>query len=196
MQDWEPAGPSFKAACSFPKLTWMPCTAHIIDLFLEDIGKQEWAGELFTWAKGIVKFIKAHHKSLAIFRNKSQLELTQAGDPDCLQSLPATTIMCSSSFALMQLQHALAPIFMHLSAWWCAKMHWRRLWCLQSLKTGYVLAIKVSDALLCQLMQRSHAELKAIIFDTDLELGGELCQEAVMHRHMFKRAKQLVDTVE
>ena len=70
----------------------MRCTAHILDLFLEDIGKQDWAGELFAWAKEIVKFIKAHHKSLAIFRSKSQLELKQAGaTSDGLQTcLPAS----------------------------------------------------------------------------------------------------------
>ena len=141
----------------------MPCTAHIIDLFLEDIGKQEWADELFTWAKGIVKFIKAHHKSLAVFRSKSQLELKQAGAiSHCLQTLHATTFECSSSLALMQLQHALAPISMHSSALWSARMHWRRLWCLRSSKPGYVLAIRVSRAPLCQLMQRCHAELKLL----------------------------------
>ena len=37
---------------------------------------------------------------------------------------------------------------------------------------------------------------EAFMSHTDLELKGELCQEAVMQRHMFKRAKQLVDTVE
>ena len=59
----------------------------MIDLFLGDIGGQDWAGDLFAWAKGIVKFIKAHHKSLAIFRSKSQFELKQAGaTSDCLQT--------------------------------------------------------------------------------------------------------------
>ena len=46
--------------------------------FLEDVGKQEWASDLFTWARHFVKFIKAHHKSLAIFRAKSKLELKQS----------------------------------------------------------------------------------------------------------------------
>lgn len=58
----------------------MPCTAHVVDLFLEDVGKKEWAHELFDWAKIIVKFIKGHHKSLAIFRSKSRVDLKQAGD--------------------------------------------------------------------------------------------------------------------
>ena len=65
--------------CRFPQLTWMPCTAHVMDLFLEDIGKQDWAKELFAWANSIIKFFRAHHKPLAIFRTKSRLELVQPG---------------------------------------------------------------------------------------------------------------------
>ncbi len=64
--------------CRFPKLTWMPCTAHVLDLFLEDVGKQDFASDLFDWARQIVKFIRAHHKPLAIFRSKSKLELKQS----------------------------------------------------------------------------------------------------------------------
>ena len=50
-----------------------------MDLFPEDVGKQDWARELFAWATSIIKFFRAHHKSLAIFRTKSRLDLTQPG---------------------------------------------------------------------------------------------------------------------
>ena len=65
--------------CRFSKLTWMPCTAHVMDLFLDDVGKQDWANELFAWANSTIKFIRAHHKPLAIFHTKSRLELKQPG---------------------------------------------------------------------------------------------------------------------
>ena len=65
----------------FSKLTWMPCTAHVLDLFLEDIGKQEWAKDPFRWAQQIVKFIRGRGKPLAIFRAKSKLELKSSCAP-------------------------------------------------------------------------------------------------------------------
>jgi hypothetical protein len=46
----------------------MPCTAHIIDLFLEDLGKLEPIKDIIADAKAVVKFITNHHFSLALFR--------------------------------------------------------------------------------------------------------------------------------
>ena len=62
-----------------------------MDLFFEDIGKQHWAAELFAWAKSIIKFFRAHHKSLAIFRTKSQLALKQ---PDATSLLSQSSMSC------------------------------------------------------------------------------------------------------
>eukprot|EP00891_Asterochloris_glomerata_P001746 jgi/Astpho2/1746/fgenesh1_pg.00032_%23_73_t len=64
-----------------PELTWMPYTSHVLDLFLEDVGRQKWADELFALAKQIAKFIYAQHKSPAIFPAKSHRGLIAlAGD--------------------------------------------------------------------------------------------------------------------
>lgn len=96
----------------------MPCTAHVVDLFLADIGRQEWAAELFDWAKQIGKFIKSHHKSLAIFRSKSDLELVQPGERLRVSAtMMLTTILLTT---MLQLRHALAPTSMHWNALWYA----------------------------------------------------------------------------
>lgn len=63
----------------FPHITWTPCTAHCLDLLLEDIGKLSWAKDLLREGKDVVQFIMNHHKSLAIFRQHSPLELLRPG---------------------------------------------------------------------------------------------------------------------
>ena len=80
-----------------PKLTWMPYTSHVLDLFLEDVGRQKWADELFALAKQIAKFIYAQHKSPAIFPAKSQLALKQSGATHCHHA------PCLSFVAVLQL---------------------------------------------------------------------------------------------
>jgi hypothetical protein len=52
----------------FPWLTWIGCGTHGLDLFLEDVGKLDWAKEPISEVHELVKFISNHHKSLAIFR--------------------------------------------------------------------------------------------------------------------------------
>jgi selenocysteine lyase/cysteine desulfurase len=64
----------------FPHITWTPCTAHCLDLLLEDIGKLPWAKDLLREGKDIVQFVMNHHKSLAIFRQHSTLELLRPGE--------------------------------------------------------------------------------------------------------------------
>jgi hypothetical protein len=63
----------------FPHIQWTPCTAHIIDLYLEDIGKLEWAAKRIKEAKAIVKLVTLHHAPHAIFRSKATLELVKPG---------------------------------------------------------------------------------------------------------------------
>lgn len=64
----------------FPWITWTPCTPHCLDLLLEDMGKLSWAAEVVSEAKAVVKFITNHHRSQALFREKSAKDLLKPGD--------------------------------------------------------------------------------------------------------------------
>jgi hypothetical protein len=61
-------------------LTWTGCGTHGLDLFLEDVGKLDWAKEPISEVHELVKFISNHHKSLAIFRKHSELQLLRPAD--------------------------------------------------------------------------------------------------------------------
>jgi hypothetical protein len=64
----------------FSWITWTPCTPHCLDLLLEDVGKLPWAAEVVVEGKVVVKFITNHHRSQALFRGKSTLDLLKPGD--------------------------------------------------------------------------------------------------------------------
>jgi hypothetical protein len=64
----------------FSWITWTLCTPHCLDLLLEDVGKLPWAAEVVAKAKAVVKFITNHHRSQALFRGKSALDLLKLGD--------------------------------------------------------------------------------------------------------------------
>jgi len=64
----------------FSWITWTPCTPHCLDLLFEDVGKLPWAVEVVAEAKVVVKFITNHHRSQALFRGKSVLDLLKPGD--------------------------------------------------------------------------------------------------------------------
>lgn len=64
----------------FPHITCGTCTAHYLDLLLEDMEKIGWIKESFQEGRDIVTFITTHHKSLAIFRNHSSLQLLKPND--------------------------------------------------------------------------------------------------------------------
>ena len=56
------------------------CTPHSLDLAIEDMAKLEWVAKRVVSAKDIVKFIRGHQKSLALYRSKANLELVLAGE--------------------------------------------------------------------------------------------------------------------
>jgi len=64
----------------FGGIVFAPCTAHCLDLLLEDIGKLTWTSHVIAEARAVVKFITNHHKSLAIYREHSHLELLKPGE--------------------------------------------------------------------------------------------------------------------
>ena len=51
-----------------PTIFWSSCTAHCIDLMLEDIGKLDWIQEVVDKAKSITKYIYNHTIVLSTMR--------------------------------------------------------------------------------------------------------------------------------
>jgi len=50
----------------YPNTVSYPCSAHCLDLLLEDIGKLHWVGAVINQGKEVVKFITNHQQALAI----------------------------------------------------------------------------------------------------------------------------------
>ncbi len=71
---------SRKLETRFPHITFTPCTSHYLDLLLKDMGKLDWVSSVIAEARTALKFITNHHKSLALFRSLSKLELLKAGE--------------------------------------------------------------------------------------------------------------------
>ena len=63
-----------------PWLSGGVCTPHSLDLELEDIAKLPWVMSILAEAKRIVKFVREHHYSLFLWREKASHELLNPGD--------------------------------------------------------------------------------------------------------------------
>lgn len=68
----------------YPGITWMPCTAHCLDLALEDIGGLVWASDTAILGRQLCKFVRNHQSTQAQFRKVDkrfnlQLELISPG---------------------------------------------------------------------------------------------------------------------
>eukprot|EP00253_Pinus_taeda_P015528 PITA_15528 len=61
----------------YPTLFWTPCTAHCIDLMLEDIGKLEWVQDIVQECKHITKYIYNHAWVLNLMREFTHGELSR-----------------------------------------------------------------------------------------------------------------------
>ena len=64
----------------YPKITWTPCTAHCLDLLLEDFGKMSFIGTAVNEAKEVVHFLTNHHMSNALFKQISTLNLLKPAE--------------------------------------------------------------------------------------------------------------------
>lgn len=60
-----------KLQIDYPHLYGQGCAAHILDLLLEDWGKEAWVKHLVEQAKRVCTFIKGSHVPLALFRKYS-----------------------------------------------------------------------------------------------------------------------------
>jgi hypothetical protein len=52
----------------YSHITWLPCTAHVCDLLLEDIGKMDWAKGPIAAAHEIVTYLTNHQWSDALVK--------------------------------------------------------------------------------------------------------------------------------
>lgn len=69
-----------KLAVKYTSIAFSPCTAHCLDLLLEDIGKLCWVRDIIIRGHEVVKFITNHQSPLDYFRSKSKLELLKPGE--------------------------------------------------------------------------------------------------------------------
>ena len=63
----------------FPHIFFTNCSAHCIDLMMEAIGQEKWMKSLIEKAVEVVKFIKNHQFTQAVFRGESSLDLLKPG---------------------------------------------------------------------------------------------------------------------
>jgi hypothetical protein len=92
-------GANFKAAGRIlmdriPTLFWTPCTAHCLDLMLEDIGKVKDFNSCINHAKKVTRFIYKHGRILDTMRNKIGGDLVR----------PAVTRFTTSFLTLASMQ--------------------------------------------------------------------------------------------
>ena len=64
----------------FPSIICSPCTAHCLDLLLDDIGRLQWVGAVIVQGHEVVKFLTNHQQALAYYRSHASLELLKPGD--------------------------------------------------------------------------------------------------------------------
>lgn len=64
----------------FPSIVCSPCTAHCLDLLLEDISRLQWVGAVIDQGHEVVKFLTNHQQALAYYRSHASLELLKPGD--------------------------------------------------------------------------------------------------------------------
>lgn len=65
----------------YPSIFVLLCAAHSLDLLLEDFYKKNaWVKGTIESLKDVVTFIKNHHKTLAMFRDLSKLDLLKPGE--------------------------------------------------------------------------------------------------------------------
>lgn len=63
-----------------PHITWIPCTAHQVDLFLESLGELPYFAQAIQCGRAIIIFIRSHSKAESLFRSHTSLVLVQHND--------------------------------------------------------------------------------------------------------------------
>lgn len=68
------------------------------DLFLEDVAKMEFARSTVAAGRTIIKFIKRHHFTLALYREKAKLELLLPGAHHLFYCITASMLTAAAGF--------------------------------------------------------------------------------------------------
>lgn len=74
---------------------WVHCTAHALDLALEDFGKLPFFKDLCRSVRDIVKFINNHQHSRSLFQAKSSLRLLTPGRSWASSSAEVKAYVCA-----------------------------------------------------------------------------------------------------
>lgn len=56
----------------YPHIIFGGCAAHVLDLLLEDIGKESWCKAIFAEARELVKFITSHEMCMAAYERAAK----------------------------------------------------------------------------------------------------------------------------
>ena len=70
-------GAGLSIAEKYPEITWVPCAAHTLNLLLKDIGKLPFIKQTLLDANHVVKFVREHQFTYALFRTKSPTKTLQ-----------------------------------------------------------------------------------------------------------------------
>ncbi|CAI5937828.1 unnamed protein product [Closterium sp. NIES-65] len=67
-------GSNYAAACrelmlEYPHIEHVPCTTHVMDLLMEDIGEMDWAKDIMAKAGVIITFVRGHHFTKGYMRS-------------------------------------------------------------------------------------------------------------------------------
>lgn len=80
-----------------PHVTFTGCTAHMLDLLLEDIGKLDWVKPVIDQARAVVKLIKGTGKTREVYRELNGKALLLPGTehaPPRLAVIVCTNAVC------------------------------------------------------------------------------------------------------
>jgi len=64
----------------FKHITWTPCTAHCVDLAIEDIFKLDYFAQPLLRTRELITFINNHHATLALLKSMSNKGLLKPGE--------------------------------------------------------------------------------------------------------------------
>ncbi len=62
----------------YPNITHTPCTAHVLDCWMEDVGKRPAMKELMEEANRLVNFVSNHQKTLSLLKEQTQYKLKKS----------------------------------------------------------------------------------------------------------------------
>ena len=97
----------------FAHIFWVPCTAHCLDLLLEDIGKMEFAAGPIAKCKEVVNYIRNHQWSHALLRSKAHAKDDKGNLVGCGKEIVLPGVGICVAYDAMQLEVAIIAMQIH-----------------------------------------------------------------------------------